>query len=131
MCGYDHNYLKDPAAASQVSNIQTFEDKNVGYPCVCVCVVQGSQKLLHWTAQDVKNWLWNINLDEYVAALDNAGLHGALMVNMYCSCSIWCMACVIMTTSSVDCCTYLITITVEFFCKDTMKLRQSRHLLFP
>ena len=61
--------------------------------CLSVCVVQGSQKLLHWTAQDVKNWLWNINLDEYVGALDNAGLHGALMVNMHGN---WCMACVIM-----------------------------------
>lgn len=44
---------------------------------------QGSQKLLHWTAQDVKNWLWNINLDQYVGALDNVGLHGALMVSYF------------------------------------------------
>jgi hypothetical protein len=57
MCGYNPNYLKDPAAASQ-----------------------GSQKLLHWTAEDVKTWLWNINLDQYVGALDNVGLHGALML---------------------------------------------------
>ena len=57
--------------------------------CVCVCVcVQGSQKLLHWTAQDVKNWLWTVNLDEYVGALDNTGLHGALMVQYICTLSI-------------------------------------------
>jgi hypothetical protein len=57
MCGYDPNYLKDSAAASQ-----------------------GSQRLLHWTAQDVKNWLWTVKLDDYVGALENVGLHGALML---------------------------------------------------
>lgn len=58
MCGYDKDYLKDSTAEKK----------------------HGSQKLLHWSAKDVANWVCSIELDEYVGAMDSAGIHGAVMV---------------------------------------------------
>ncbi len=58
MCGFDKDYLKDS----------------------CPWKHQGSQKLLHWSAKDVRQWVCSIELDEYVATLDRMGIHGAIMV---------------------------------------------------
>lgn len=58
MCGFDKDYLKDSCPGKQ----------------------QGSQKLLHWSAKDVSQWVCSIELDGYVAALDRMGIHGAIMV---------------------------------------------------
>lgn len=58
MCRYDKDYLKDTCAEKK----------------------HGSQKLLHWTAKDVADWVCSIELDEYVSGLDTKGIHGAVMV---------------------------------------------------
>ena len=42
---------------------------------------KGSMKLLHWSAQDVADWVRAIELDSYVGGLENAGIHGAVMVS--------------------------------------------------
>lgn len=42
---------------------------------------QGSQKLLHWSAKDVRQWVCSIELDEYVGTLDKMGIHGPVMVS--------------------------------------------------
>ena len=55
-CGYNPDYLKESA------------DK-------------GSQKLLHWTAEDLVNWIRSIELDDYVEGFENMGIHGAVMVS--------------------------------------------------
>ena len=57
MCGYDKDYLKD-----------TYKKL-------------GSQKLLRWSAKDVAHWICTIELDDYVAALETVGIHGAVMVS--------------------------------------------------
>lgn len=56
MCGYDKDYLVKPASD------------------------RGSMKLLHWSAQDVADWVRAIELDSYVGGLENAGIHGAVML---------------------------------------------------
>ena len=56
LCGCNRDYLKEPA------------------------VSRGSQKLLHWSAQDVMNWLHSIELDEYIEGFERMGIHGAFMV---------------------------------------------------
>lgn len=58
MCAYNKDYLKGNSV-----------DKS-----------HGSQKLLHWSAKDVVQWVCTIELDEYVTAMDTAGIHGAIMV---------------------------------------------------
>ena len=58
MCGYDKNYLKESCPGKR----------------------QGSQKLLHWSANDISQWLRSIELDDYASALDKMGIHGAIMV---------------------------------------------------
>lgn len=56
MCGYQGDYLKEaPSGGSK-------------------------KKLLHWSARDVANWIQSIELDDYAAGLEEAGIHGALMV---------------------------------------------------
>lgn len=91
LCGYNPNYLKNPAAASKVRSSSWFysffshgHPPPSSLPHPPLPVPQGSQKLLHWTAQDVAGWLCSIDLDEYVGALQNRGLHGALMVRTCC-----------------------------------------------
>lgn len=59
MCGYNKNYMKESIAEK----------------------TQGSQKLLHWSANDVTQWLRDIDLDEYAAGIDRTGIHGAVMVS--------------------------------------------------
>lgn len=59
MCGFDKDYLKDSCPAKH----------------------QGSQKLLHWSAKDVSQWVCGIELDGYATALDKMGIHGAIMVS--------------------------------------------------
>ena len=58
MCGYSKNFLAQGSSEKVI----------------------GSQKLLHWTAKDVANWIRTIDLDEYIGGLENAGIHGAVMV---------------------------------------------------
>lgn len=58
LCGYDGEYLKDSCAEKS----------------------HGSQKLLHWSAKDVCRWVCSIELDDYVGALNTAGIHGAVML---------------------------------------------------
>ncbi len=41
---------------------------------------QGSQKLLHWSAERVVQWVRSIELEEYAEGLENLGIHGAVMV---------------------------------------------------
>ena len=41
-------------------------------------------KLLHWSAEDVANWVRAIELDSYVSGLENSGIHGAVMVSKPC-----------------------------------------------
>lgn len=61
LCGYDGEYLKDSCAEKS----------------------HGSQKLLHWSAKDVCRWVCGIELDDYVSALNTAGIHGAVMVSCF------------------------------------------------
>lgn len=77
MCGYDPEYLKDSCL-----------EKN-----------RGSQKLLHWSSKDVSRWVCSIELDDYVGAMDTAGIHGAVMVS----------SCVVMREVMIvrDSCSYL------------------------
>ena len=56
LCGYNRAYLRAPAAS------------------------RGSQKLLHWSAQDVMDWLQSIELEEYIEGFEKMGIHGAFMV---------------------------------------------------
>ena len=56
MCGYHGDYLKEAPPGTS------------------------SKKLLHWSAKDVVNWIRSIELDDYVTGLEEAGIHGALMV---------------------------------------------------
>ena len=55
-CSYNRHYLKEESPEA------------------------GSKKLLHWSSKDVANWIRSIELDEYVGGLEEAGIHGALMV---------------------------------------------------
>lgn len=56
MCSYNKDYLKESSPGT------------------------GSKKLLHWSSKDVSDWVRRIELDEYVTGLEEAGIHGALMV---------------------------------------------------
>ena len=47
-----------------------------------ILYAQGSQKLLHWSAHHVEEWVRAIELDAYVEGLENAGIHGAVMVGL-------------------------------------------------
>ena len=58
MCGYNRDYLKESPSEA------------------------GSQKLLHWSAKDVADWVKTIELDEYVGGLQEAGVNGAVMVRL-------------------------------------------------
>ena len=60
MCGYDGNYLKDS----------------------CLQKTHGSQKLLHWSVNDVVQWVRGIELDDYIGGFSNTGIHGAIMVSL-------------------------------------------------
>lgn len=58
MCSYNKDYLKESSSEA------------------------GSKKLLHWSSSDIVAWIKSIELDEYVGGLNEAGIHGALMVRL-------------------------------------------------
>lgn len=61
MCSYKRDYLKEASPES------------------------GSKKLLYWSSKDIADWIRNIELDEYVGGLEEAGIHGAFMVSLLAS----------------------------------------------
>ncbi len=60
MCGYNGGYMKNSSSGRS----------------------HGSNKLLHWSAGDVEEWVRGIELDGYVGGLSGTGIHGAVMVSV-------------------------------------------------
>lgn len=46
----------------------------------------GSQKLLHWSAKAVSEWVCSIELEQHAPSLDKTGIHGPVMVCRWVGC---------------------------------------------